>query len=535
MAQPLGKLIAAIEALEIEGDLEKEIRGVVQDSRRVEKGFLFVALHGLKGDGHRHIEEAVKRGAVAVVYEKRTRTSREPAPASDGSGEGSPGNPSADGGWENPFHRDPRVAYLRVADSRRALAHLAAAYFDHPSSQLALIGITGTNGKTTTAHILESILEAAGCRVGYIGTLGYRLNGRTVSTNLTTPEAPDLQRILSEMVMNGLSHAILEVSSHALKLDRVEGCRFLVGIFTNLTRDHLDFHGTLEDYFASKRRLFRDLSVGTAVVNRDDPWSVPLLEGIAVPTLTYGLEGEADICAHEVHLSPIGISLTASTPQGRIPLESPLGGRYNIYNILAAVGTACSLKVSPEEIRRGIGSLRGVPGRFERVESGQDFSVIVDYAHTEDALERLLRAAREVSPSRLITVFGCGGDRDKGKRPRMGKVAISYSDHTFITSDNPRSEDPEAILLDIVQGFRQAAPENPGVQATTCEPFPGGGRYEVVVDRQEAIQRAIMSAGPGDIVVIAGKGHETYQILQDRTIHFDDREVAREAIRLRMH
>jgi UDP-N-acetylmuramoyl-L-alanyl-D-glutamate--2,6-diaminopimelate ligase len=297
----------------------------------------------------------------------------------------------------------------------------------------------------------------------------------------------------------------------------------------------LDFHGTMEDYFASKRRLFRDFGVETAVVNRDDPWSVPLLDGIQTPTLTYSLEGRADIYARDIHLSQKGISLVACTSQEKIPLESPLMGRYNIYNILAAMGTACSLGVGQDGIREGTRALKGVPGRFERVETDQGFLVIVDYAHTEDALERILRTAKELNPACLITVFGCGGDRDKSKRPRMGQVATAYSDYTFITSDNPRGENPKTILQEIVEGARGLTSDiqeqrDKGSGARTPSPEP----FEVIVDRREAIHRAVLKAKTGDIVVIAGKGHETYQILGNRTIHFDDREVAREAIQLGM-
>lgn len=486
----LGSLLSGLESLQIEGCADREIGQIDYDSRKVQKGSLFVAIPGAKDDGHRHAEEAIGRGAVAVVCEKDLSPSLS-FPA-------------------------PHIPFIQVPDARRALAQMAAHFYGHPAERLTLIGITGTNGKTTTAYLVESILKAAGHQAGYIGTLGYRCGDHLEQTCLTTPEAPDLQRILQEMAEQGTSHVVLEVSSHSLTLHRVEGCCFPVGVFTNLTGDHLDFHGTMEEYFSAKQRLFRELGVEVAVINRDDPWGRSILDSSGARPLTYGLESPADICAREIRLTQSRLSFTARTPAGEVALESNLIGRHNLYNILAAIGVSHTLGLNGEQVRQGVRALKGVPGRFERVEMGQDFAVMVDYAHTDDALRRVLSAARELTPGRLILVFGCGGDRDRSKRPRMGEVGANHSDYAIITSDNPRSEDPQAIVREVELGFRQAP--------------SASGRYEVEMDRRQAIQRAISLARSGDTVVIAGKGHETYQILNDRVIHFDDREVARQAI-----
>lgn len=486
----LGSLLSGLEVIQIEGCADREIGQIAYDSRKVEGGSLFVAIPGTRDDGHRHVEEAIGRGVVAVVCEKAPSRSLH-FPAS-------------------------HVTFIQVPDARRALAQLAARFYGHPAERLTLIGITGTNGKTTTAHLVESILKTVGHSVGYIGTLGYRCGDHLEPTGLTTPEAPDLQRILREMAERGASHVVLEVSSHSLTLHRAEGCRFPVGVFTNLTGDHLDFHGTMEEYFSSKQRLFRELGVEVAVINGDDPWGRSILDGSRARPLTYGLESQADIRAREIRLTQSRLSFTARTPAGEVALESNLIGRHNLYNILAAIGVSHTLGLSGERVQQGVRALKGVPGRFERVEAGQDFAVVVDYAHTDDALRRLLLAARELTPGRLILLFGCGGDRDRSKRPRMGEVAAHGSDYAIITSDNPRSEEPAAILREIECGLREA----------TSTP----GHYEVVPDRRQAIQRAISLARSGDTVILAGKGHETYQILKDRVIHFDDREVARQAI-----
>jgi len=456
---------------------------VTHDSRRVAQGALFVAIRGYAQDGNAYVEAARKKGALGVVSEA----------------EAQPGGP-----------------WLKVKDAREALALLSAAVLDHPADRLELVGITGTNGKTTTAYLVDAMLRAASRTVGLLGTVQYRIAGRLQEAIRTTPEASDLQHLFKDMVDAGCTHGVLEVSSHSLSLQRVLGCRFKVAVFTNLTRDHLDFHGDMDGYFAAKRLLFESYlrEDGTAVLNLDDTRGEELRQIARGKVLTYALERDADFRAESIELSLRGTRFLARTPAGAFPVETLLVGRFNVQNVLAALGAAFALGVRPEEALRGITSLTGVPGRLERVEAGQDFTVVVDYAHTDDALKNLLETLRELKPRRLITVFGCGGDRDKTKRSLMGQVASRLSDVVILTSDNPRSEPPEAILEDIGRGI----PKNRDAQ------------IEVVADRRDAIARALEGAGPGDVVAIAGKGHETYQVLRDRTVPFDDRQVARELL-----
>ena len=376
--------------------------------------------------------------------------------------------------------------------------------------------MTGTNGKTTTTYLIDGVLQAAGRSVGILGTVQYRIGNRLVEASRTTPEASDLQHLFREMVDSGCTHAVLEVSSHSLSLKRVHGCAFKVAVFTNLTRDHLDFHGDMESYFAAKRTLFSDLlrEDGCAVINLDDEHGEELRRASRGRVLTYAIEHDADLRAEAVELSLKGTRFFVRTRTDRFEVRTPLVGRFNVQNVLAALGAGFALGVSPEDALRGIASLAGVPGRLQRVDAGQDFAVVVDYAHTDDALKNLLETLRELRPRKLITVFGCGGDRDKTKRPLMGAVASRLSDLVIATSDNPRSEPPEAILQDIGRGIPQSR----------------AAQTEVIVDRREAITRALEVAGPGDVVAIAGKGHETYQVLRDRTVPFDDRQVALDAL-----
>jgi UDP-N-acetylmuramoyl-L-alanyl-D-glutamate--2,6-diaminopimelate ligase len=409
--------------------------------------------------------------------------------------------------------------WIQVADARKALAISAANYYARPAEVLKLIGVTGTNGKTTTSYLVDSILRAAGCEVGLLGTIGYRLVREARPAPNTTPESLDLQKHLAKIVRAGGTHAVLEASSHALALDRLWGCPFAVAIFTNLTRDHLDYHKTLEDYFAAKRRLFEGTGAAapaTGVINRDDEYS-ERLTGLASRTLTYGLEPGADVTTRKPALSLSGVEFTAETPTGKIEIRSKLVGRPNVYNILAAISAGVALALPKEVIATGVAQLSAVPGRFERIESGQPFLLIVDYAHTDDALRNLLATATELNPNgRKITMFGCGGDRDRTKRPLMGEAAGHASDIVVLTSDNPRNEDPLLIINDVIVG----------VQRTKAKVF-------VEPDRQKAIEMALDEARSGDIVLLAGKGHETYQVLRNRTIEFDDREVARAALRHR--
>jgi UDP-N-acetylmuramoyl-L-alanyl-D-glutamate--2,6-diaminopimelate ligase len=406
--------------------------------------------------------------------------------------------------------------WVQVADARKALAISAANYYSRPAEVLKLIGVTGTNGKTTITYLVDSILRAAGCEVGLLGTIGYRLVRESRPAPNTTPESLDLQKYLAEIVQAGGTHGVLEASSHALAMDRLWGCPFAVAIFTNLTRDHLDYHKTLEDYFAAKRRLFQGTGAAApaaAVINRDDEYGQKLT-GLASRTLTYGLEPGADISTRRPAISLNGIEFTAETPAGKIEIRSKLVGRPNVYNILAAVGAGVALGLPKDVISTGVAQLSAVPGRFERIDVGQPFLVVVDYAHTDDALRNLLATAQGLNPEgRIITLFGCGGDRDRTKRPLMGEAAGHASDIVVLTSDNPRSEDPLLIINDVIVG----------VQRTKA-------KLLVEVDRQKAVELTLDEARSGDIVLLAGKGHETYQVLRDRTIEFDDRVVARRAL-----
>jgi UDP-N-acetylmuramoyl-L-alanyl-D-glutamate--2,6-diaminopimelate ligase len=386
-----------------------------------------------------------------------------------------------------------------------------------------MIGVTGTNGKTTTTYLCKSLLEGIGRRVGLIGTVGYQIGQETIPASHTTPGALDLQALLAKMVEGGLNAAVMEVSSHALALDRTAGCEYDVAVFTNLTQDHLDFHRTMDEYFEAKLRLFTGLAGGKktgkrAIVNLDDPRGGEIRAACPVPAWGYAIKNQADIKAERVRLSLAGTAFTAATPAGSFTVESRLVGEHNVYNLLSAIGVALHSGATSDQVCEAAAQITNVPGRFERVSSGQDFTVVVDYAHTEDALLRLLTAAQTLKTGRIITVFGCGGDRDRGKRPKMGRAAVEYSDVVILTSDNPRTEDPMAILHEVEIGVRDALALRNHVQ------------YHMVPDRREAIGAAIHEARRDDMVLIAGKGHEDYQIIGTKKFHFDDREVAREAI-----
>ncbi len=480
----LGELAGRVPGSQGSGG-DPEVTGVTHDSRRVGPGTLFVAIQGLSTDGNQYVEAARKKGAVAVASERP---------------------PAGDGPW------------LRVPDAREALALLSAAALGDPAASLQIVGVTGTNGKTTTTHLLDAALRAASLRTGLIGTVQYRIGDRLTESVRTTPESSDLQALFREMADVGCTHVVMEVSSHSLSLKRVFGCAFQVAVFTNLTRDHLDFHGDMESYFAAKRRLFDTyLSAGgRAVINLDDDRGGELARAARGQVWTFSLEPArgAHLTATDLRLDLGGTSFKVSTPRGSFDVRTPLLGRFNVENVLAALGAALALGVPPETALRGLGSVAGVPGRLERVEAGQPFAVIVDYAHTDDALKNLLETMRELSPRRLITVFGCGGDRDRSKRPLMGAVAARLSDVVVVTSDNPRSEPPEAILEEIQRGMNGRR----------------GAERHAIVDRKEAIAMALEMARDGDAVVIAGKGHETYQVLRDRTVPFDDRRVARQVL-----
>jgi UDP-N-acetylmuramoyl-L-alanyl-D-glutamate--2,6-diaminopimelate ligase len=469
--------------------VEVEVSSIAYDSRRVVPGAVFVALRGLRTDGIEFVSQAIDRGAVMVVAE------------TDGPPDGS-------------------IPWVTVRDGRLALALLASAYFDHPSQRMPVVGVTGTNGKTTTAYLLASMLDAAGLQAGLLGTVTYRLGGEEREASRTTPEAPDVQQLLNDMIAHGCRSAVMEVSSHALAQKRVDGMRFAAGIFTNLTRDHLDFHEDMESYFQAKRRLFEMLpDDAPGLINMDDPRGASLLDVCRRP-VTFAITRPADVTPGPVQSTLSGLAFDIRTPRGSLAVHSKLVGRPNVYNILAAAATAMAMDLPLETIREGVETLPGVPGRFEVVSApGSDVTVIVDYAHTDDALRNLLETARPLAPRRLVTVFGCGGDRDRTKRPLMGVVAARLSDVVVITSDNPRSEDPRRIIDEIKRGI-----------PATSQP---GGRVQdirAVIDRREAIEQTIDRAESDDVVLIAGKGHEKYQQIGDRVLPFDDAAIAREAL-----
>ena len=469
------------------------VRAIAYDSRDAGPGTVFVALRGARTDGAQFAAQAIAKGAVAVVADT-------PAPAGT------------------------TAPWIQVANARETLAALAAVVAGHPSEQLALVGITGTNGKTTTSYLLAAMFEAAGTVCGRIGTIGYRIGNRELEASRTTPEAPDLQRMLREMVNAGCGACVMEVSSHALALHRVDHLRFSAAIFTNLTRDHLDFHGSMETYFSAKRRLFEMLPDGAVgIINADDRRAADLLAAARRP-VTYAIDAVADVRPGPLAFSLDGLSFDIRTPRGTLHATSRLVGRPNAYNILAAAAAAMALDLPFSAIESGIAAVEHVPGRFQVVSGAADnVKVIVDYAHTDDALKNLLETARPLAAGRVVTVFGCGGDRDRTKRPLMGAVAARLSDLVIVTSDNPRSEDPAAIIEEIRRGIVMPADRV----------MPKGHRgtaSTAILDRREAIEKAIRDARPGDLVVIAGKGHEKYQVIGDRTLPFDDVEVARAAL-----
>ncbi len=475
------------------------ISAVVQDSRAAGPGSLFVALRGNRVDGHRFLPQVIRQGAAAVVVEEDF--------------------PAADRG---------DVAVIKVADTRKALAALAVKFYGDPSRRLKLVGITGTKGKTTTSYLVKSVIEAAGRRSGLIGTIEYRVGDRVVAAPNTTPESLDIQALLNGMIEQGAGYCVMEVSSHALALGRTDGCVFEAAAFTNLAPEHLDFHATLDDYFDAKLLLFSGLGPDkTAVVNVDDPRGREVVRRASGRVISYGTPVDADVRpAGPVATSIRGMRFTATTPAGDIEIESGLVGRFNVSNILAAIGLGLALGFPREAVAQGIRAMRAVPGRMEPVNEGQPFGVVVDYAHTEDSLVALLTAIRDMAPQRVITVFGCGGDRDRTKRPRMGAAALAGSDLVIVTSDNPRTEAPGAIIDEIEAGMRDS-----GERFTYPNPPVGRTKpYAVIPDRAAAIDAAIGLAQPGDIVVLAGKGHETYQIVGETKQHFDDREEARKAI-----
>lgn len=486
------ELLEVVEIRAAGGDLNSAITGIAYDSRQVKPGFLFVAVKGFRADGHDYIRQAVEQGAAAVVVEREV------------------GLPAG-------------TAWAVAPDTRRALALLSSRFFGNPSARMKLIGVTGTNGKTTTTNLLAAVLTAAGQRVGLIGTIHNRIGHRILPVKHTTPESTDLQQLLGEMAGEGVNACVMEVSSHALALHRVDGCEFDVAVFTNLTQDHLDFHRDMEEYLESKLKLFSGLAapgqkkgVKYAVINADDAGAERFKKAAGGTVYTYGVKGPADVWAENIRVGARGVHFTVRGKWGRCPLNLKITGLFNVYNALGAFTASAAMGVPTEIIRDALESTRGVPGRFELVDSGQDFAVIVDYAHTPDGLENILKTARQIAEGRLITVFGCGGDRDRAKRPLMGEIAARYSDYAVLTSDNPRTEDPLKIIDEIEEGVRPAAEK---------------GRYAVEPDRRRAIRLAVGMAQRGDVVMIAGKGHEDYQIIGTQKLPFDDRQEAAAALR----
>ncbi|MBN1878964.1 UDP-N-acetylmuramoyl-L-alanyl-D-glutamate--2,6-diaminopimelate ligase [bacterium] len=487
----LSDLIRLNPDIRIVGSLDREITALVMDSRKVIPGSLFIALRGNRSDGHQHIEEAIEKGAAAIMIQE-----------------------------EQPGAFPPHITIIRSVNPRQTTALLANQFYDNPSDKLQTIGVTGTNGKTTVTYMLQSLLEHLGVPCGVIGTVGAHFAGSHRPTGATTPESPELQKFLNEMVEAGMHAVAMEISSHALVWHRVDGMRFDVAIFTNLTQDHLDFHGSMDRYLAAKSRLFRMPGKtdhpAVAILNNDDPASEyfrPMIPDYRM-IRTYGLERSADVSARDIELFPDSNRFILTCPGGSFPARVPIPGRHNILNALASASALMALGYDPATVASALQDLPAVPGRMERINRGQPFQVLVDYAHTPDALVNLLDAVRQITSERIITVFGCGGDRDRSKRPLMGEAASTRSELTIVTSDNPRTEEPEAIIDDILPGLNKAS------------------EYRIIPDRRTAIQMAMRIARQGDSVVIAGKGHEDYQIVGNETLRFDDREEAGLALEL---
>lgn len=490
------ELLNGISVLEILGQRDVEIEGMASDSRAIKRGYLFVALKGSSQDGHRYVTHAVQRGARAVVVEN--------------------------------VEKAPRgVTVVRLPDTRAALSELGARFYQYPAREMDLIGITGTNGKTTTSYLLESILRSAGIAVGVIGSINYRFKEKSCRGALTTPESTDLMRIIREMRDAGVTDIVMEVSSHSLAQGRTRGLPWCRALFTNFSRDHLDYHGTMEEYFKAKSLLFSSLGQDNpgdrvqAVINMDDPKGKVLEHMTKVPVVSYGLGEGCLLKASRIESKARGLRFRLLTPSGDIGISSSLLGQINVYNVLGAAATAFSLDIDLPVIARGIEQVTDIPGRLQPVNNKRGLALFVDYAHSPDALEKVLQTLRPLTNGLLITVFGCGGDRDRGKRPEMGKVAGNCSDLAIITSDNPRGEDPAEIAGDIELGIRGS-----GLRRIRLSSVPREKGYHIILERREAIHAAVNAAQKEDIVLIAGKGHEDYQIIGNSKRHFDDVEEA---------
>lgn len=495
----LKDLIAQTAVLRIVGPADAEISDVTADSREVHPGSLFICLPGAHVDGHTFAAKAAEMGAAAILAEK-------------------------------PVDVPASVSVITVADTRRAMEDITPYFFDYPARKMRMLAVTGTNGKTTTTHIVSHILQKAGYKTGVIGTIHMLIGDKEYPTHNTTPDVVDLERMLAQMEAEGVQHVAMEVSSHALVMGRVEGVEFDNAAFTNLTEDHLDYHKTMDAYAAAKAILFKKVSAGgqtkgkkSAHINADADYADVMTAAVGNPALcpvsTYSIDAPSDLRAGNIRFNANSSEFTLYTKEKEYEVKTRLAGRFNVYNALCAISACLGEGIPMETILAGLTDFRAAPGRFELIDEGQPFTVVVDYAHTPDGLENILKTAEEIRRGRIISVFGCGGDRDKMKRPIMGRIGARYSDIVLVTSDNPRTEDPETIVSEVAAGVLEIAKEKPGLTV------------EIHVNRRDAIRRAIALAQPGDIVLIAGKGHEDYQILKDKTIHFDDREEARAAIR----
>lgn len=489
----LKDIISTLDVQQVQGNQNVSIQDITADSRAVKPNSLFIALDGATVDGHNYIGKAVDAGAVAVIVSK-------------------------------PVTVPADVCVITVDDTRQAMMVCVPYFFDYPANRMRMVGVTGTNGKTTTTHMIRHILKAQGFKVGVIGTVHIMIGDTSYPIHNTTPDVVDLQHILHQMVQENVEYCVMEVSSHALALGRVSGVEFDTAVFTNLTQDHLDFHKTFENYLAAKCKLFEQVSAPNqvkdnkgAVINIDDSYGYRVMEKTTAPTITYSKLGKGTLNASDVHMSTKNSQYTVNYKGESYPVSMNTTGLFNVYNTLAAIGACLQEGISMEAIDTALKTFSSVPGRFELIEEGQDFAVVVDYAHTPDGLQNILETAKAIKENRIIIVFGCGGDRDATKRPIMGRIAAEYGDKIYVTSDNPRTEDPVQIVKDVEVGVKEALRE--------------GTSYEVIVDRREAINHAIHDAKAGDIVIIAGKGHENYQILKNETIHFDDREEARKALK----
>lgn len=495
----LRDLLSALPVYEVIGNQDIEISSIAADSRKVTKGSLFIAVVGLTINGHQFVQQAMDRGASAVVIER----------------------------GQEVVAMNPSVTRIIVRDSRRALAILSDAFYHHPSQHLKVIGVTGTNGKTTTTHLIRSILQDHGYKTGLIGTISSIIGHTVIPSKNTTPESIDLHQLLMQMVEENCQYAIMEVSSHALVQGRVRGVRFATSIFTNLSQDHLDYHRNMEDYRQAKGLLFAQMGNSyeikhrPVILNADDPASEAFKKMTAAPILTYGIEKDADIRATNVHVTDQGLRYLLQTWAGEAVVELKITGKFNVYNSLAAIAATLHEGLPLQDIIESLAQVTGVDGRMQKVDAGQDFTVFVDYAHTPDGLENVLTTIKQFAKGKIITIVGCGGDRDRSKRPLMARIAAKMSDIALFTSDNPRTENPMLIIEDMIAGLKSDG-----------ETY---SNYEVIVDRKEAIERGIALAQANDILLIAGKGHETYQDFGTHIIHFDDRQIALEALRRKIN